>query len=238
MHIHVIDTETTGLDPEKDAVVEFAAVKIVEAKALGAGGDQTFWHVKARWSSFVDPRRPIPPEASAVHHIIDADVADAPALGNAVANVFGPDWPDEIDILAAHNCRFDLGFLPMLKDKRWIDTYRCALHIWPDAPSHSNQALRYWLKIDLPRDGAHRALADATVTAHVLVAILRERTVDDLIKLSTKAVVLRKVGFGKHFGSLWTEVPHDYLSWAAKQDFDPDVRFTIKSEIARRSKEF
>ena len=54
-------------------------------------------------------------------------------------------------------------------------------------------------------------------------------------RLSTKAVVLRKVGFGKHFGSLWADVPLDYLEWCARQDFDPDVKFTVKSELARRA---
>jgi DNA polymerase-3 subunit epsilon len=67
--------------------------------------------------------------------------------------------------------------------------------------------------------------------------LLQERTLDELLRLSTKAVVLKKVGFGKHFGRLWTEVPEDYLGWGARQDFDPDVKFTIKSEIARRRAE-
>jgi DNA polymerase-3 subunit epsilon len=64
--------------------------------------------------------------------------------------------------------------------------------------------------------------------------LLAERTVDELLKLSTKAVVLRTVGFGKHFGKLWAETPIDYLEWAQKQDFDADVKFTIKHELARR----
>jgi exodeoxyribonuclease X len=232
-HIHVIDTETTGLDPASDRVVEVAAVKVEPDGAAGPG-----WSAREGWQSFVNPSRAIPPEASAIHHIIDADCSGAPRLGNAIEMVIGPDWPEGVDVVAAHNARFDRGFLPMLQDKRWIDTYRCALHIWPDAPGHSNMTLRYWLGIDLPREGAHRALADATVTAHILIEMLKNRAVDDLLKLSTKAALLRKVRFGKHTGKLWTEVPADYLVWSQKQDFDPDVKFTVKSELQRRKGEF
>ena len=217
--IVVVDTETTGLDPVTDRVVEIACVP-----PSGHGA-----------RSLVYPRRPIPPEASAVHHIIDADVAGAPDLGDALSLALFPHSVDEVEIFAAHNARFDRDFLPMLHDKKWIDTWRCAMHVWPDAPAFGNQVLRYWLGIDLPREGAHRALQDATVTWHILGRLMDERTVDDLLKLSTKAVVLRKVGFGKHFGSLWADVPLDYLEWCARQDFDPDVKFTVKSELARRA---
>jgi exodeoxyribonuclease X len=218
----VIDIETTGLNPEVDRVVEVAMAGIVnESGALSVG---------ELWRSFVNPHRPIPPEASAVHGIVDDDVADAPDL-DAVASAMGF---DDFDIIAAHNCRFDRGFLPMLHEKRWIDTYRCAMHLWPDAPNFANQTLRYWLKLDLPRGRAHEAANDVTVTAHILIRQLGERSADELLRLSTKACVLRKVGFGKHFGSSWAEVPSDYLDWALKQDFDPDVRFTVRTELARR----
>jgi exodeoxyribonuclease X len=73
------------------------------------------------------------------------------------------------------------------------------------------------------------------MTAHILCRLLAERSVDELLKLSTKAVVLKKVGFGKHRGQLWTDVPDSYLTWASGQDFEPDVKFTVKTELARRA---
>lgn len=229
MIITVVDTETTGLDPSADRVVELAAVRLesIDGPLKWAVGEPT--------SSFVNPRKPIPPDLTAVHHIIDADVADAPDLGEAIDRVLTPFWRECVDVVAAHNARFDRDFLPPLKDKRWLDTYRCALHVWPDAPSFKNAALYYWR--GFPRIEpveAHRAGYDTLLTAHVLQALLAERAVDELLKLSTKTVLLKKVGFGKHFGELWTDVPDSYLDWGAKQDFDPDVRFTIRKEIARR----
>ena len=67
--ICVLDTETTGLDPANDAIVEFAAC--VVQMTDGA------WAPSEVFSRFVHPGMPIPPESSAIHHIVDVDVADA-----------------------------------------------------------------------------------------------------------------------------------------------------------------
>ena len=67
--IRVLDIETTGLDPAKDAICEIASVDMVKG-----GG------VTNRMSTFVNPGRPIPPSASAIHHILDEDVKGAPAF--------------------------------------------------------------------------------------------------------------------------------------------------------------
>ncbi len=231
MKIFVIDCETTGLDPAHDRVVELAAVEVRQASDLKR------WVAGHGAQSFVNPHIPVPPESSGIHHIIDADVVGAPDLGEALDHVLTPMWRESVDIVAAHQARFDHGFLPPLKEKRWLCTWRCSLHVWPDAPTHSNAGLFYWLGFPrLTSVEHHRALFDATLTAHILRRLLEERSVDELLKLSRKAVVLKKVSFGMHFGKLWTEVPGSYLEWARNiDDFDPDVKFTIKTEIARRA---
>lgn len=230
MIIHVIDAETTGLDPDKDRVIELAAVQLHYLE------EPTHVAITPLGSSFVNPRVPIPPEITGINHITDEDVAGAPDLGEAIDQVLTPFWRESVDIVAAHNAKFDKDFLPPLKDKRWICTYRCAMHVWEDAPSFKNASLFYWrgFKRIEPVE-AHRAAYDALLTAHLLQALLAERTVDDLLKLTRKAVLLKTVRFGKHAGTLWKDVPADYLRWASGQDFDADVKFTIKSEIARRS---
>ena len=233
MIIYVLDTETTGLDPEKDRVVELAMVEVFVVDPP----DPQYPRVGEPIVSFVNPRKPIPPEASGVHHIVDADVAGAPDLGEAIERVFGPMWGGQVDIIAAHNCRFDRDMLPPLKEKRWIDTYRCAMHIWPDAPDFKNGTLFYYTGgVRVGDVIAHRAAFDATLTAHILVKLLAERSVDELLALSRKAVLLKKVTFGgKHFGELWVDVPDSYIKWGLKiDDFDPDTKFTLKTEARRR----
>jgi len=62
----VVDCETTGVEDD-DAAVEIAVVRLDDG---------------AEFSSLVNPGRPIPPVASAVHHLTDADVVGAPHLAN------------------------------------------------------------------------------------------------------------------------------------------------------------
>src|SRR5262245_42972631 len=93
-----IDTETTGLDPGKARVLEFAAVHIVCGRL-----DAT-----ASLRRLIDPGEPIPPSATRVHGIDDAKVAGAPRFAAA--------WPEIADalggsILIGHSVGFDLAVL-------------------------------------------------------------------------------------------------------------------------------
>lgn len=226
MRLAVVDTETTGMEPAEDRLVELAVVRLDLAPF-----DQ--WRTAEEWHTLVNPERPIPPEASAIHHIVARDVVSAPpapAAWEIMGRVIG-----EVDLWVAHNAAFDRGFISRLSPElaspsRWIDTWRCSLHLWPEAPSHSNQTLRYWLGRDpsLPSNlYPHRALYDTIVTADILRLMLSMRSVEDLQKMSEEPAVLRKVGFGKHRGMLWRDVPRDYMQWVLRQrDMDADTRHT------------
>jgi exodeoxyribonuclease X len=227
LRILVIDTETTGLDPEVDRVVEVAGVPV----EMGASG---VWSALPGASTLVNPGCKIPPEVSAVHHILDEDVARSPCLEEVLGGnleQFGP-----LDAFAAHNAKFDSAFLKShTPGLPWVCTWRCALHVWPEAPSHKNFALHYWLGGGRPIDlQPHRALCDATVTATLLTALLQERGFDELVSMSTRPVVLRTCRFGKYAGKSWSDVPTDYLQWVERQDFDADVRLTVETELKRR----
>jgi exodeoxyribonuclease X len=229
MKIHIIDTETTGLDPVTDRVIQIAAVE------LTLDPDTKKWIPSRGTASFVNPGRPIPPEATGVHHIIDSDVESAPMLDQALETVLNPLFM--VDVCAAHNAPFDKSFLPSLAGRRWLDTLRCSKHIFPDAPNFKNSTLYYFLGFKRP-DGIapHSALFDAKITTRILIKLLAERTLEELLVLSRKAVLLKKVGFGQHFGKLWADVDTRYLEWAnGVEGLDPDVKFTVKKELARRA---
>lgn len=121
---------------------------------------------------------------------------------------------------------------------KWICTFKCALRLWPDAPSHSNQALRYWLDpVGLDRaiaSRSHRALPDAYVTAFLLREMLREATVEQLVAWTREPALLTKIAFGKHRGKRWAEVDAGFLRWILTKDFDEDVLLTARAELARR----
>ena len=142
------------------------------------------WQVTdGRGAILTHPGRAIPPVTMAVHHIIDADVAGAPPFRDAAPAILRGDFV----ALAAHRASFEqrwctpelTGGLP------WICTWKCALRLWPDAPSFSNQVLRYWrMPAGLDRDlglPVHRAGPDAYVTAHHLrdmLAVAPRRAAD------------------------------------------------------------
>ena len=119
-----------------------------------------------------------------------------------------------------------------------ICSYKAALRIWPHAPGHSNQVLRYWLKLPLEPERAfpaHRALPDAYVTAHLLRLQLNSASLDDLITWSQQPALLTNVTFGKHRGLQWTDVPDGYLDWIiASSGFDENVMYTAKTVRAGR----
>ena len=220
MTIYVVDVETTGLDPDHDRVVELAVVSVFEnRREYGA----------PIYNSLVIPGIPIPAAASAIHHIVDADIENGEAVtfNYAVSVVYSC---DHAGVLAAHNAAFDSAFMP--SDGKWICTMRVAKHLWPDAPGYGNQVLRYWL--DLPVDSdcvPHRALGDAEVTAQLLLKELAlvDGSVERLLELTETPVLLKTVSFGKHRGQLWKDVPKDYLEWAVTTAWDdPDVAHTIK----------
>jgi len=134
MTVRVIDIETTGTDPTVDAIIEIASVDLLK--------DGTIANQR---TALVRPPLPVPPEASAVHHLIDEDLAFAPQLDEVLDQFKGS------DAYVAHNADFERSFLEhLLGDALWACTYKCALRIWPDLLSHSNQALRYRLGSSIP----------------------------------------------------------------------------------------
>ena len=159
----VVDTETTGLSPtDGHAIIEVATVAISE----GAIGET--------WSSLIRPGRAIPAEASAVHGITDAMVAEAPApetVGAELRRRCGE------QTLVFHNAPFDLPFLaallraagqpPLLNPV--VDTLGLARGLMgPGGNSLGALAAR----LGLPREPQHRALGDALTTARLFQALV------------------------------------------------------------------
>ena len=66
MTVRVIDIETTGIDPATDAIVEVASVDLTRDNAI-----------TNRQETLVRPGIPVPPEASAIHHLIEQDLVSA-----------------------------------------------------------------------------------------------------------------------------------------------------------------
>lgn len=224
----VIDFETTGTPEDKDSeVIELGRIDVdLATKQIGNP-----------WSSLCLPRGPIPPMAKAVHHITEADVASAPQARDLWDAFF--DDCTSADILVAHNAKFEQHYCPSIGCD-WIDTYKVARVVWPDAPTHSNQGLRYWLDLAVDRERAsppHRALPDAYVTAHLFVRLLNEKPVEEMVRISKYPALLKVMNFGKHRGTTFEAAPLDYLEWIRdKSEMDEDTKFSAKYWVTKRTK--
>jgi exodeoxyribonuclease X len=215
--VRIIDLETTGLDPETDRIVEFAHV------------DWTDGVISEPFSMLINPERDIPALAKAVHHITEADVANSWKIEDLLRDYVGP------DICAAHMADFDRKFLPADFAKYWVCTYKVALRIWPDLPSHSNQFLRYHLGLPDPTSGQpHRAAYDAFVTAHLFAEEIKHLTVKEMVAISREPGLLKMVNFGKYFGKgkTFAEIAttdEKYLRWVAEEStLSEDIKFSAR----------
>ena len=237
--LRVVDLETTGNSFTDGGVVEIGWQDLVEENGAWRlhGGPE---------ARLVRPGNPISPATSAIHHLIDEDVAGAPPWLEVAPGILQGTNEEGVGrpiALAAHRSAFEQRWcVPAVSGQaRWICTYKCALRIWPDAPGHSNQGLRYWRRPDgldrvlgLP---AHRAGPDAYVTAHHLRDMLAVAPVEQLIAWSAEPALLVRVPFGPHRYRSWRDLDLDVLGRIAAGDGNVDMAFTARTEIARRGEQ-
>src|SRR5271166_5225783 len=161
----VVDIETTGSIAGKHAVTEIALVNVLEGR------------VQRRWRSFVNPRQPIPSFITSLTGITDEMVAGAPLINRVLPTVV--EFIGDA-ILVGHNVRFDAGFIehelrsngyPGLANPT-IDTLVLARRTIAEVSNYRLGTLTRELGIDVERH--HRALADATATAELLIHCIRK----------------------------------------------------------------
>ncbi len=180
----VLDCETTGLDPAVDAVVSLGAVHVVRGRVA----DEPLGRL-------VDPGRPVPRTATAVHGLADTDVAGQPPLADAVVALrhFAAD-----SVVVGHDVAFDLAFLAaagFAAPGPVLDTLLLAEIAQPDAEGYGLDAVAARLGVAVA--GRHSAVGDAVTTAHVLVALLPllsragVRTVGDAARASSRSRTAR-----------------------------------------------
>ncbi len=162
----VFDSETTGLDAERDEIVQLGAVRVVNGRVVPGEVFETL----------VNPGRPIPPASTKVHGVTDAMVAGAPGPAEAAAAFarFA-----EGAVLVAHNAPFDLAFLRRAGaggglgfDHPVLDTVLLSAAVFGASETHTLDALSERLTVDIPAELRHTALGDAVATAEVLTRLL------------------------------------------------------------------
>ncbi len=202
------DTETTGVKPDKDRIIEIAAYDPER---------------KATFQRFVNPGCPIPPDATAIHKITDDMVADAPHYG-IVGSEFLEFCSGDVILIAHNNDNFDLHFLRNefqrhnLSWPSWnfLDTLKWARRYRPDLPRHTLQFLRELYEI--PANQAHRALDDVMVLYEVFSRMTDDLTIEQafqLLNAPQREKEIHHMPFGKHQGTPLKELPSHYVRWLA-----------------------
>ena len=168
------DTETTGVRPEKDRIIELAAYD----SATGQIFEQ-----------LINPKMAIPAEATKVHKITNAMVANAPDFGQ-VAKDFMLFCEGDVALIGHNSDGFDLPFLRaeftrngLVLPQNWIfvDSLKWARKYRKDLPRHSLQFLRQIYGV--AENEAHRALNDVMVLYEVFQAMADDLTTKQVISL-------------------------------------------------------
>ena len=169
----VFDLETTGFSAIKDKIIEIGAVKVVNGEIV-----DTF-------STFVNPRRPIPFEITQLTSITDEMVMEYPDIETIL-----PQFLEFIGdaVLVAHNAGFDVGF--MEQNCRYqeiephfisVDTVALARVLMPTLSKYKLNVVAKALNISL--ENHHRAVDDAGATAKIFVKfiqMLKDRNITTL----------------------------------------------------------
>ncbi len=229
----VFDLETTGFSPVKDKIIEIGAVKVEKGK------------ITEKFSSFVNPKVPIPFQITQLTSITDEMVLEASDIETVL-----PDFLAFIGdaVLVAHNASFDVGFIEqncryqdIMPDFTYVDTVAMARILLPTLSKYKLNVVANALHISL--ENHHRAVDDAGATAEIFVKfieMLREQGITDLMKLNQfgsnnadavrklptyHVIILAKNEVGRV--NLYTLVSKSHLEYYARRPRIP------KSELSR-----
>ena len=243
----VFDLETTGTDVKNDRIVQLAIIR-VEPDGQ-----------RATLDTLVNPQCPIPPGATAIHGITDADVRDQPTFAAVASRV--EEFLDGADLAGYNSIRFDQPLLEAelkragstldLQDVRHLD----AMTIFHKMERRDlSAAYRFYCGKEMK--DAHTALADTAATLEILDAQVghyeeipdttqalhdfcnadRARFVDRDRKLAWNDNGEAEFTFGKLRGMTLAVACGDsdgrgYLEWMLKKDFAEDLKDVLRDAL-------
>lgn len=161
----VLDLETTGLSPARDAIIEVAIIKVIQHKPVEV------------FQTFVDPRFPVPWQITRITGIRNEDVCSADPIEKVLpwALQFIGDLP-----VLGWNVTFDLAFLE--NNARtpvsftYLDVLPLARGMWPDLESYRLTSLSRRLGV---RESSHRALDDCVAAMDIYNRILKQAKIEN-----------------------------------------------------------
>lgn len=224
-----IDCESTGLNPKEDKIIEIAIIKFNFSSHLNT------------FETLVNPECDIPEDSIQIHHITNAMVQGKPKIQEILPTVLKI---AENHPIVGHHIQFDVNIICEAAKKHaipcslykntQIDTLRLA-RLYGQSPTNSLEMLREHFNIE--NQGAHRAMSDVLVNIEVFKKLATSfNTLPQILEKLKHPIQLKTMPLGKHKGRPFREIPIEYLSWAARQNFDQDLLFSIKLELKNRNR--
>lgn len=243
----VLDVESTGKEKATDQIIE-----ICLRLGLGADDQSHVWRIR--------PSIPIHAEATAVHGITDADLAECPTFAEVIPQ-FLP-LIAAADVIVGYNVAFDLDMLaaelsraklpPLdLSGKQVVDVLRLWHHVEPRTLVAAHEKFCGQSLVD-----AHQAEADVAATARVLHAMLgtfgltdkpwpeiaaianpfsgRSAWIGPSMHVQWDEAGIAIFGFGKYKGHRVDKVDRGFLRWILERDFPPHVKDICRVALERK----
>lgn len=171
----ILDTETTGVDPQNgDRIIEIGAVELIKRRLT-----------HNNFHRYIQPERDVPADAIAIHGITNEFLVDKPVFAEVVDAFM--EYVSGAELII-HNAPFDVGFINMelarLKHNRWgkiedhctiTDTLKMARKTYP-GQRNSLDALCKRLMVDNSNRTLHGALLDSEILADVYLAMTGGQT--------------------------------------------------------------
>lgn len=224
-----LDCETTGLDLEKDQIIEIALVRF------------NFDQILDSYETLIDPQTPISEASIAIHHITDLMVQGKPKIAEVIPTIFSFLGKS---ILVGHGITTDISFISnaakrlnipsKLSSHPFVDTLRLA-RLYGESPTNSLENLRRHFNI--ADEGAHRAMNDVIVNVEVFKYLARHfKTTEQMLDRLKTPILLKTMPLGKYKGRPFSDISFEYLKWASHQKFDQDLLFSLKTELKKRKR--
>jgi DNA polymerase-3 subunit epsilon len=161
----VIDTETTGL--QAYAGDEICSIALLEMQGLELTGRE--------FNTLVFPGRDIPAASTAIHHLTDEDVRDAPLIEEVMQEI--ADFIGE-SVLIGHHVGFDIRFLNKILQREllchlkhpWIDTMLLYLVHTGRVGHYTLEEVADYTRVEIA-GRRHTARGDAMITAEVFIRL-------------------------------------------------------------------
>ena len=226
------DTETTGVDPINDRIVEIAIIKTDENL-----------NIIDEFYTLINPTIPIPLEASEVHNIYDEDVKTAPIFKDVASDIYS--FIEDCDVAGYNSNRFDIPLLTTefnrvgiswdLSDKNIIDVYKI------ETKFHTNKLSDVYKRYTGKElNDSHTALADTLATLEILKHQIKNfnlnnnfTDIEDVLNDGKKRLDIGgKLTYindeicwniGKYKGSPLS-VDKSYIQWFLKNDIPADFK--------------